>query len=89
MHVSDSFLIYFHMRPETDRRISESMCPAYMVVGHIRSVPHGRKKIGIGSLEPCSVNAAKVTYILDALGVSGLGKGMRRGLSSAGEWAFY
>lgn len=54
--------IYFHiwMRPETDLRILESMrfFPAYTVMGHIRSVPHGRKKIGIGSLEPCSVNAA-------------------------------
>ncbi len=32
--------------------------PAYTVVGHVRSVPHGRKNIGIWSLEPCSVNAA-------------------------------
>ncbi len=45
---------YFHiwMRPETDRRISESMwlISAYTVVGHIRSVPHGRIKSELGHL---------------------------------------
>jgi len=51
------------MRPESDPRKSESMrfFPAlgYTFIGHIRSVPHERKKIGFGSLEPCSVNEAR------------------------------
>ncbi len=56
------------MRPETDRRISESM-------QFVFSCLHGRgpypicatwegKKNGIGSLEPCSVNAAYYACLL-------------------------
>jgi len=37
--------------------------PAYTFTGHIRSVPHERKKIGFGSVEPCSVNEARVTSV--------------------------
>lgn len=42
----------------------ESICffPAYILVGHIWSVPHGRKKIGVGSLEPQNLNAAKIRW---------------------------
>ncbi len=53
------FTFPIRMRPESDLGISDSMCffSAYMHMVQIRSVPH-RRKIGIGLLEPCSINTA-------------------------------
>jgi len=59
---------FFHiwMRLEIDLRISESMCffPAYIFMPSW-IVPHGRKKkIRIGPLENCNVNAVYIKIII-------------------------
>ncbi len=45
---------------QTQMHVSESLCVFFLITveGRIQYVPHGRKKIRIGSLEPCNVNAA-------------------------------
>lgn len=52
--------IYFYIwkRSETDLRISQPIFPTFTFVGHIPSLPHGRKNIRTGS--SCNVNVANV-----------------------------
>ncbi len=52
-HISDSYQIYFHiwMRPESDLRISDSICflTAYTCMAQLWSVPQERKKTNLAT----------------------------------------